>query len=289
LPAAESTATTRILTSELTFPTAPTDALLAVWRLSVFAVTVGAIMIVIGLLRAVGVDTAGVRRAYYRFLARVLGLRLVVRGRPSAAQPMLYVCNHISYLDIVAIGAVVKGEFVARGDMADWPFFGLMAKAGRTVFIDRRRTSAGEAKNAVQRRLNEGGALILFPESTSGDGNHILPFRSALFTVAEAEVGGRPVTVQPMSIAYTRINGLPMGVGWRAFLAWYGDMTLGPHLWQALKLGSTTIEIEFHPPVTAAELGGRKALAAHCQRLAAHGFARALAGRAAGPALTSRA
>ena len=192
---------------------------------------------------------------------------------------MLYICNHISYLDIVAIGAVVRAEFVARGDMADWPFFGLMAKAGRTVFIDRKRTSAGQAKDQIQNRLNQGGALIMFPESTSGDGNHILPFKSALFVVAENEVAGKPVQVQPMSIAYTRMNGLPLGVGWRAFLAWYGDMTLGPHLWQFLKLGPTTVEIEFHDPVTAADLGGRKALAAHCYKASARGFAGLLAGR----------
>ena len=198
---------------------------------------------------------------------------------------MLYVCNHISYLDIVAVGALVKGEFIARGDMADWPFFGTMAKAGRTVFIDRRRSSTGAAKNQIQSRMNQGGALIMFPESTSGDGNHILPFKSALFTVAENDIAGKPVHVQPISIAYTRINDLPMGVGWRSYLAWYGDMTLGPHLWQALKLGSITIEIEFHEPVTAAEMGGRKALSAHCHKVSKRGFALALAGRAATAAL----
>ena len=225
---------------------AASDTFLAVARLFIFLISTLAVVAVIAILIVLRVETAPLRRFYYRFMSRVLGFKFVVRGRPSEARPMLYVCNHISYLDIVAVGALVKGEFIARGDMADWPFFGAMAKAGRTVFIDRSRSSTGTAKNKIQSRMNQGGALIMFPESTSGDGNHILPFKSALFTVAENDIAGKPVHVQPISIAYTRINDLPMGVGWRSYLAWYGDMTLGPHLWQALKLGSITIEIEFH-------------------------------------------
>lgn len=271
--------TARVLTSELTLPTAPSDAVLAGARGAIFFVCTTLVVLLIGAMRLVRIETAPLRRAYYRFLCRVLGLKLNVRGRPTIRQPSLIVCNHISYLDIVVVGAVAKGEFVARGDMADWPFFGLMAKAGRTVFIDRKRSSASRARDQVRERLSEGGTLIMFPESTSGDGNHILPFKSALFNVAEGEIGGRPITVQPMSIAYTRLNGMPIGVGWRSFYAWYGDMTLGPHLWQALKLGATTVDVEFHEPVTADQLGGRKALAAHCQNVTAEGFSRLLAGR----------
>lgn len=271
--------TSRVLTSELTLPTAPTDTLLAIVRLLIFGVTAVLIVLFIMLLRLARIRTASVRRAYYRFIARVLGFQINVHGKPCEAQPLLLVCNHISYFDIVAVGAVAEGAFIARGDMADWPFFGLMAKTARTVFIDRKRTSTTSARDQIQKRMNEGRTLIMFPESTSGDGNHILPFKSALFTVAENDVNGRPVTVQPMSIAYTRLNGLPIGVGWRAFYAWYGDMTLGSHLWQALKMGRTTIEIAFHEPVTADQFGGRKTLAAHCQKVSGDGFARLLSGR----------
>ncbi|MBL8628120.1 MAG: 1-acyl-sn-glycerol-3-phosphate acyltransferase [Rhodospirillaceae bacterium] len=270
---------TRVLTSEITLPTAPTDTVLACARFVFFLLFTVFIVLFISLLRVLFIGTAPVRRVYYRIMARVLGFELKVKGRQVKDRPMLIVCNHISYLDIVIVGAVVKGAFVARGDMADWPFFGLMAKAGRTVFIDRKRSSTNVARDAIQNRLDEGSCLIMFPESTSGDGNHMLPFKSALFTVAEKTVKGKPITVQPMSIAYTRLNGLPIGVGWRAFFAWYGDMTLGPHLWQALKMGRTTVEIEFHDPVTAADMGGRKALAAHCHKVTSESFSRLLSGR----------
>lgn len=271
--------TARVLTSELTLPMAASDSVRAILRFAIFLLATFFIVVFIWALRLMRIDTASARVAYYRFMARVLGLRLKVRGKPCATRPLLFVCNHISYLDIIVVGALAHGEFVARGDMADWPFFGLMAKTGRTVFIDRRRSSASKARDLIQDRLGHGGALIMFPESTSGDGNHILPFKSSLFNVAENDVNGQPVAVQPMSIAYTRMNGMPIGVGWRAFYAWYGDMTLGPHLWQALKLGETTVEVEFHEPVTAAQMGGRKALAAHCQKVSAEGFSRLLSGR----------
>jgi 1-acyl-sn-glycerol-3-phosphate acyltransferase len=70
-----------------------------------------------------------------------------------------------------------------------------------------------------------------------------------------------------------------MGVGWRPYVAWYGDMDLMPHLRRLLSLGWITCEITFHPPVTAADFPDRKALAAHCERMTRDGFARLLAGR----------
>ena len=159
-----------------------------------------------------------------------------------------------------------------------------MAKAGRSVFIDRRRSATDSARDQIQERLDDGDTLIMFPESTSGDGNRMKPFKSALFTVAERRVTDkqgqlRNIAVQPVSIAYTRLNGLPLGVGWRPYVAWYGDMEMIPHLWNLAKLGRLTVEIAFHPPVTLAQFGSRKALAAHCDLVVRTGMARLLAGR----------
>ena len=217
-------------------------------------------------------------------LNMLVGVKVIVRGKLSDTAPRLVVANHISYFDITVLGALVPGEFVARGDMATWPFFGFVSKAAKVVFVDRRRSAAGEARDQIQERLESGSTLIMFPESTSGDGNIMKPFKSALFNVAERHVKDkdgkdRTVVVQPVSLAYTRLNGLPLGVGWRAFVAWYGDMDLPPHLWHAAKLGKITCEVIFHPPVTLADFSDRKALAAHCDRVTRAGFAQLLAGR----------
>ena len=79
------------------------------------------------------------------------------------------------------------------------------------------------------------------------------------------------------------LDGIPMGFAFRPFYAWYGDMDLAPHLWQAFRLGGMTVEVEFHPPVTIDGFSSRKALAEHCQRVIADGVARAISGRPDGP------
>jgi len=211
-------------------------------------------------------------------------LRVIVRGTLAASAPRLLVCNHISYFDIVALGAVVEAEFVAKAELRSWPFFGPLSRAARVVFIDRSRAATRKASDQLQERLDAGGTLIMFPEATSGDGNRMKPFKSALFAVAERHAHmpdgtQRPVAIQPVSLAYTRLNALPLGVGWRPFIAWYGDMDLAPHLWTLMQLGSITAEITLHPPVTLGEFEDRKALAAHCDRVSREGFARLLAGR----------
>lgn len=242
--------------------------------------------VISGSLNGMHINSAPFRCWYYRLTAKIVGLRIVVRGVQTTAKPQLVVCNHISYFDIVVLGSQIAGDFVAKADIAKWPVFGIMAKAGRSVFIDRRRSATDNARDQIQERLDDGDTLIMFPESTSGDGNHMKTFKSALFTVAERRVTDAAghtghVVVQPVSIAYTRLNGLPLGVGWRPFVAWYGDMEMGPHLWNAAKLGTLTVELTFHKPVTLAEFPNRKALAAHCDQVVRTGLAQLLAGRAA--------
>lgn len=217
---------------------------------------------------------------YHRACTRLMGLEVVVRGQRAAEGPVLFVSNHSSYLDITVLGSVVPGSFIAKTEVAGWPFFGLLAKLQRTVFVERKaRTEVGRQRDDIGARLDAGDSLILFPEGTSSDGNRTLPFKTALFAVAARRIAGTPLTVQPVSVTPTRLDGIPMGVAFRPFYAWYGDMDLAPHLWQAFKLGGMTVEVEFHPPVTIDGFSSRKALADHCQRAVSQGVARALSGR----------
>ena len=66
---------------------------------------------------------------------------------------------------------------------------------------------------------------MLFPEGTSSDGTRVLPFRSALFAVAQLRRDDKPIAVQPVAIAYTRLDGIPLGRYWRPLFAWFGDST----------------------------------------------------------------
>jgi len=237
---------------------------------------------VVGTLNFLRIDCIPMCSWYFGTIARILGFRTVVRGQPSAIHPTLIVANHVSYFDIFVLGGLIKGAFIAKEEVSAWPLVGFMSRIGKTVYVDRRRSATGAARTEIQERLDSGGTLIMFPESTSHDGNRVRPFKSALFTVAEKPTaGGRPVMVQPVSIAYTRLNGVPMGIGWRSFFAWYGDMDLMPHLWYALKLGKVTAEVTFHTPVTISDFPDRKSLAAYCTRVSSDGMARLLSGREA--------
>ncbi len=217
---------------------------------------------------------------YHRRCLRLLGVQIEVTGERSQRHPTLFVANHAGYIDISLLGALIPGSFVAKTEVGTWPLFGWLAKLQRTVFVDRKRGSTDTQRNDISSRLHAGDNLILFPEGTSSDGNRVLPFKSALFSVAAIETGHGPLLVQPVSIAYTRINGIPTGRSLRPFLAWYGDMDMGPHLLRLAGLGKITAAITFHPPVTLAELRSRKALAAHCERVISTSLAASLSGRA---------
>lgn len=216
---------------------------------------------------------------YHRWCCRILGLRVRAVGAPTQARPALFASNHVSYADIAVLGSLIVGSFIAKAEVAGWPLFGWLAKLQRTVFVDRRMRSTRLQRDALTERLVAGDALILFPEGTSGDGNRVLPFKSALFSAAEQIEATMPVAVQPVSIAYTRLDGMPLGRLLRPFIAWYGSAELAPHLWVMLGLGAIEVVVEFHPPAFIADCGSRKALAGYCQNRAAGGMAAALAGR----------
>jgi 1-acyl-sn-glycerol-3-phosphate acyltransferase len=222
---------------------------------------------------------------YHHWLCRLFGIRLTVIGAPVQDRGVLMAANHTSYFDILVLSAAARVSFVAKKEVANWFLFGTMARLQETLFIERdKRSKTAAARDKIRERLLQGDALVLFPEGTSNDGNRVLPFRSALLAAAEFQIqpvpGGQPrhVPVQPVSVSYVGLQGIPMGRENRPFFAWYGDMDLVPHLWEAVKAGPIDVVVEFHPPVTVDQVGGRKAVAAHAEALVRQGQARALAG-----------
>lgn len=226
--------------------------------------------------------------AYHRLCCRIFGVTVERRGAPGADRPLLIVANHVSYFDIVVLSACLETSFVAKREIANWPFFGWLAKLQRTVFVGRRTRGVAGERDDVARHLAQGLNLVLFPEGTSSDGTHVLPFKSSLFGVAEVR-GGKPLVVQPASIAYLRLDGMPIGRQWRPFFAWYGEMDLAPHLWRLIGLGRLTVAVEFHAPLTLEQCGSRKALSAACERAVARGLAAAHAGWRPPPPAPDRA
>lgn len=263
------------------------DRLRATWILLVFFSFTPPLMALQWLLLRVAPRLA-VRfpHVYHRNVCRLLRGRIHVLGEPVPNGPCLITANHCSWLDIIVLSAVRPLSFVAKREVGTWPFFGTLARLQRTIFIDRdRRTATAAFKSIIQARLGAGDTLVLFPEGTSTDGNRVLEFKSALLGAAETTcsgLGGGPdsaVPVQPVTLAYTKVYGLPLGRHERPVFSWYGDMELAPHLWAALKRGPFDAVVQFHPPVSLSDLGNRKALAAHCEQAVRGGLVAVLAGR----------
>ncbi|ODN72143.1 lysophospholipid acyltransferase family protein [Methylobrevis pamukkalensis] len=249
-------------------------------------------LLVVGTLPFVPLQMLAVRRGWalsrrlplvwHRVAARLLGVRITVRGAPAAERPLLICANHVSWLDIVVLAALMPVSFVAKSEVGTWPVFGTLARLQRSVFVDRQRRSATASQaRDIAGRLGAGDAIVLFAEGTSSDGTLVLPFRSALVGAAHAalEAGDHPeVLVQPVAIAYTRIHGLPAGLAGRLEVSWTGEVDLVPHLLFVLRQASIDVSVLFGTPVVFGRGGDRKAVTLAAERA----VRRMLAGEIAG-------
>jgi 1-acyl-sn-glycerol-3-phosphate acyltransferase len=230
-------------------------------------------------------------RVIWGVLCRLLALKINVIGRRAGSvggararargdRPVIYVCNHSSWLDIPILGTILPSVFVAKGDIGRWPIMGTVSRIGRTIFVSRQKNTTGRERDEMISRLAGGDNLVLFPEGTSSDGSRVLPFMSAFFAIARPpkipahrkdEIGpkseddvsfppGMAPLIQPISLVYDRLNGLPVNHGRRSVFAWYGDMDLGPHVWQLLRWRSGRATVVLHPPLDPDDFPSRKAL-----------------------------
>lgn len=217
---------------------------------------------------------------FHKVVLWMFGIQVQTTGTLSPERPTLFVANHISYLDIFVCGSVIEGSFVAKAEIAEWPIVGMFARMQRTIFVNRdRRAQAGEQRDRMQKRFEAGDNLILFPEGTSHDGARVLEFKSTLFAAAQIKVDDKPITVQPISIAYTEMDGLPLTRAHRPLVAWYGDMSLLPHIWAFLKAQRTLVQITYHPPVTMEGYANRRELAKACHEMVSSGVTHMIMGR----------
>lgn len=173
-------------------------------------------------------------------LAHARWLNLKVRVHGDIPQAGLVACNHISYLDIVALSAAGQYAFVAKKEVGRWPLFGAYARLGATIFIDReRRGAVANVSDEIRGHLHAGIPLVLFPEGTSSDGTRVLPFRSSLLEPVVQL--GCPVT--PCGLRYTMPDGSVTEE-----VAYWGDMTLGPHLLNLIRKQGVTLDLHFGTP-----------------------------------------
>tara|TARA_Y100000815_G_scaffold149353_1_gene135070 strand:- start:13086 stop:13910 length:825 start_codon:yes stop_codon:yes gene_type:complete len=225
---------------------------------------------------------------WHRIASRLIGLKVNVHGEPARHDGIgvLIAANHVSWLDIVALGAAAPVSFIAKHEVAGWPGVSVLAKLQETLFIERaKRGKAGEQAEKIRQRLADGDVMVLFAEGTTSDGNSLLPFKSALFGAVGVRAGNEesasrePVHVQPVAIVYTHHHGIPMGRYGRPLAAWPGDVELGPHVAGVIGAGAIDVSILFGNPIVATDMPDRKALALACETAIRDMASSALRGR----------
>lgn len=192
-------------------------------------------------------------RFFLQWFGEAMGLEVRIEGRPLG-RDVLYVANHLSWLDILALGGATPTYFVSKDDVDGWPLVGMLARIGGTIFIDRnsRRAAHGQVDQLGAALLGH-YPITLFPEGTTNDGVTVFPFRPALFASVAPPPPG--IAVQPVVIDYGPAA---------AEIAWTGDEDLGPNAKKVLgRSGPLRCTIRFLDPLPPS--ADRKALAAQAQ------------------------
>ena len=198
-------------------------------------------------------EAAAWTRLWARGSARIAGHKITVYGNPEAFEGGLIVGNHQGYLDIVAHASIFRIRFAPKKEIRSWPFLGFMISLNRPVWIDRKsRQKSKEAAEEMEATMQNGIAMLVYPEGTSTDGQHgLLPFKSTPFEAA-AELA---LPIQPTLLFY---EGVPKQT---EPLAWYGDQELLPHVWRILGLKEIKMRVYVLPVVHPEPGEDRKALA----------------------------
>jgi len=193
---------------------------------------------------------------YHRICCRIFRMKVQVEGQIEREGHVVFISNHVSYLDIPIIASVVPTAFVAKRDVDAWPFFGTLARLQRTHMISRAPADADKEKNAFIERLKEPLPLVLFAEGTNSLGGSILPFKSSMFEVFL----NKNIKLQPLTISVLQVDEKQaVSDAEREIFAW-GDVEIPEHLWRFSKGKGCVIKLTFHKPLLASSYNDRKLL-----------------------------
>jgi len=152
-------------------------------------------------------------------MLRALGVTLEVRGEPAPG-PLMWVANHIAWLDILALHALRYCRFIAKSEVRHWPLIGPMSDAAGTLFIERAsRRDALRVVHQTAQALTDGEVVAVFPEGTTSEGVTVLPFHANLLQAAIATHTPRYTDGQGLHAVHVR---------------YVGDDTLAASVWRVL-------------------------------------------------------
>ena len=184
----------------------------------------------------------------------------------------LFISNHVSWIDILVIGSLFKGRFIAKKEVKVMGIFGFLANINNTFFID--NTKASRSLNytkIIRGELLKGHNIVLFPEGTTSDGSNVHQFKSPFFESVNATYTcpksnfENYISVQPITLIYLKKNGLPMGAITRREIAWIGDIPILELMLHFLMSGTISVSVKIDKVVTIKEFGNRKLLCTYCE------------------------
>jgi len=199
-------------------------------------------------------------KVYHRIMRGLLGLNICVIGSPSSRRPLCLVANHTSWLDIIVISSFLPVVFVAKQEVASWPFFGWLAQLQRSIFVNRmRRHQVHRTIEDIAGALVTGDIIGIFPEGTSTDGTDVVPFRSALIGAVHETLRREErlpaIFIQPVSVTYVGPNRR------QAVWALEDEISFFRHLLQVAGLRRIDVALTWGDPVPADMSSDRKILA----------------------------
>jgi 1-acyl-sn-glycerol-3-phosphate acyltransferase len=198
----------------------------------------------------------------HRWLCAALRVKVRRFGEPGPGRRLI-VSNHVSWLDVLVLGAMEPMAFLAKRQVgADSRTRWLVDLQG-AVYVNRERKRCIPEVNAeMARRMQAGVPVVLFAEGTTSDGTRLLAFRSSHFEAArQAEA-----FVQAVYLDYNALAGMASTRSERSLVAWYGDMPFMPSLWRVLKCGGVRCDVHYGEVIASDEERNRKALARRVEK-----------------------
>lgn len=177
-------------------------------------------------------------RNWAKAVAMVLSLKITVEGTPPKA-PFFLVCNHLSYVDIIALASQLDCVFVAKSEVREWLVIGFLCRSMDMIFINReRRADIPRVLGLIEKAWQKRQGVIVFPEGTSSKGETLLPFKPSLLEPAVK-------ACLPVSYASLTYQTAPDEMPAYLSVCWWGEMTLAPHALNLFRLSEIHAKIVF--------------------------------------------
>jgi 1-acyl-sn-glycerol-3-phosphate acyltransferase len=236
-----------------------------IWRAFFLMLYVLITLIVVPILFMPGVNKLPQNRQLasllYRRIYHALNIKLIITGTPSN-EPALWVCNHISWLDILLLAGNHTVDFIAKSDVGKWPFIGHLVRKSGTLLINRdNKFQAYRSLPLIQQRISKGPPVIIFPEGTTTVGTTTLPFKPMFYEAAVRE----NAVIQPIALYYLDGDSTNQAKKLTDSVAFIDQDSIGSSLKKILQQHEIIAHLHFLPVISAHQYH-RKALAKNSQK-----------------------